>query len=178
MMQLFLSAWSVIADLCSTAADTLFCSLVNRLVVMFSTSFLCPSSLVPNILPVSLIYVWLQLLQGIWYTQSVFFLSSTLSFGCTSILLVFWWGLTDVAIAWCFNICCTGSATPLKYGSVTIPLDFSVFFSLVFSFWDCCSFTSFMVQLGHPHLSSAFGDVLHLFLSVFWLWYDVVASIQ
>ena len=64
MMLLFLSAWSVIADLSSITADTLFCSLVNHLVVMFSTSFLCPSSLVPNVLPVSSIYVWLQLLQG------------------------------------------------------------------------------------------------------------------
>ena len=70
MIQLFLSAWSVIADLCSIIVDTLFCSLVNRLVVMFSTSFLYSSSLVPNVLPVSPIYVWLQLFQGIWYTQS------------------------------------------------------------------------------------------------------------
>ena len=81
--QLFLSAWSVIADL------ALFCS-VNRLVVMFSTSSLCSSSLVLNVLPVSPIYIymWLQLFQGIWYTQCVFLLS-TLSFGCTSILLMF-----------------------------------------------------------------------------------------
>ena len=89
MMQLFLSAWSVIADLCSITVDTLFCSLVNRLVVMFSTSFLYSYSLVSNVHPVSPIYVWLQLLQGIWYTQSVFLLFSTLSFGCTSILLMF-----------------------------------------------------------------------------------------
>ena len=65
MMQLFLSAWSVIADLRSITVDTLFSSLVNNLVMMFSTSFLCSSSLVPNVLPVSPIYVWLQLLQGI-----------------------------------------------------------------------------------------------------------------
>ena len=89
MMQLFLSAWSVIVDLCSITVDTLFCSLVDRLVVMFSTSFLCSTSCVqrvPNVLPVSPICVWLQLLQGTWYTQSVFLLSPTLSFGCTSIL--------------------------------------------------------------------------------------------
>ena len=89
MMQLFLSAWSVIADVCSITVDTLFCSLVNRLVVMFSTSFLYSYSLVSNVHPVSPIYVWLHLLQGIWYTQSVFLLFSTLSFGCTSILLMF-----------------------------------------------------------------------------------------
>ena len=57
MMQLFLSAWSVIADLCSIAVDTLFCSLVNRLVVMLSTSFLFSSRLVPNVLPVLPIYM-------------------------------------------------------------------------------------------------------------------------
>ena len=56
MMQLFLSTWSVIADLCSITIDTLFCSLVNRLVVMFSISFLCSSSFVPNVLPVLPIY--------------------------------------------------------------------------------------------------------------------------
>ena len=70
--------------------------------VMFSTSFLCSSSFVPNFLCFVDIYVWLQLLQGIWYT--VFLLSSTLSFGCTSNLM-FWWCLTDVAklaISWCF----------------------------------------------------------------------------
>ena len=89
LMQLFLSAWSFIAGLCSTVADSLFCFLVNRLVVMFSTSFLCSSNLVPNVLPVSLIYVWLQLLEGIWYTQAVFLLSSTLFFGCTSNILMF-----------------------------------------------------------------------------------------
>ena len=50
MMQLFLSAWSVIADLCSITVDTLFCYLVNHLVVMLSTSFLCSPSLVPNVL--------------------------------------------------------------------------------------------------------------------------------
>ena len=57
MMQLFLSAWSVNADLCSITVDTLFSSLVNCLVVMFSTS-LCSSSLVPNVLPVSPIYTY------------------------------------------------------------------------------------------------------------------------
>ena len=74
MMQLFLSAWFVIADACPTVVDTLFCSLVNRLVVMFLTSFLCSSSLVPSVLPVSPIYLymWSQLLQGIWYTQSFY----------------------------------------------------------------------------------------------------------
>ena len=70
VMQLFLCVWSVIADLCSIAVDTLFSSLVNRLVVMFSISVLCSSSLVPNVLPISPIYVWLQLLQGIWYTYT------------------------------------------------------------------------------------------------------------
>ena len=72
MMELYLSAWSVIADLCSIAVDTVFCFLVNRLVMMFLTSFLCSSTLVPIVLPVSPIYVWLQLLQGIWHTRSVF----------------------------------------------------------------------------------------------------------
>ena len=57
MMQLFLSAWSVVADLCFITVDTLFCSMVNHLVVMFSTSFLCSSSLVPNVLPVLPIYI-------------------------------------------------------------------------------------------------------------------------
>ena len=54
MMQLFLSAWSVIVDLCSITVDTLFYSLVNSLVVMFSTSFLCSSSLVPNVVVTAL----------------------------------------------------------------------------------------------------------------------------
>ena len=39
-MQLFLSAWFVIADLCSITADTPFCSLVYRLIVMFSSPFI------------------------------------------------------------------------------------------------------------------------------------------
>ena len=64
MMQLFLSAWSVIADLCSITVDTLFCSLVNRLVVMFSTSFLCSSSHVLNVLPVSPMYVVTALMKA------------------------------------------------------------------------------------------------------------------
>ena len=49
MMQLFLSAWSVIADLCSTVADSLFSSLVYRLIVMFSTFVLCSSNLVSRV---------------------------------------------------------------------------------------------------------------------------------
>ena len=68
MMQLFMSAWSVIADVCSVTVDTFFCSLVSRLVVMFSTSFLCSSSHVPNVLLVSPIYVWLHLLQELCST--------------------------------------------------------------------------------------------------------------
>ena len=40
-------------------------------VVMVSTSLLCSSSLVPNVLLVSLMQDILQVLQGIWYTQSV-----------------------------------------------------------------------------------------------------------
>ena len=52
MMQLFLSVWSVIADLCSTVADSLLFP-GNHFLVMFSTSFLCSASLVPHVLPVS-----------------------------------------------------------------------------------------------------------------------------
>ena len=88
IMQLFLFTWSVNADWCYITVDTLFCSLLNRLVVMFSTSFLRSSSLVPNVLPISPIYVWSQLLQRTWCTQSVVLLSSTLSFRCTSNLLI------------------------------------------------------------------------------------------
>ena len=62
--------------------------LVNRLVLMFSTSFLRSSSPIRNVLVLQK-NVWLQLLQSIWYTQSVIRLSLILSFGCTSILLMF-----------------------------------------------------------------------------------------
>ena len=75
MMQLFLSAWSVIADLCSITVDTLFCSLVNRLVVMFSTS-VCSCSCSPCFTNICVITA---------ITRD--FLSSTLSFGCTSVLI-------------------------------------------------------------------------------------------
>ena len=47
----------------------------------------------------------------------------TLSFVYTSIFLMFWRGITSVAI---FKIRCTSFVTPLTYGRVTIPLDFSV----------------------------------------------------
>ena len=52
---------------------TLFFSRGNRLVVMFSTSFLCSASLV-LVLPVSPMCAWLQLLRRIWYKQSLFLL--------------------------------------------------------------------------------------------------------
>ena len=87
LLQMFLS---VIADLCSTVSDFLICSRVNRPVVMFSISFLCSSSLVSTVLPVSPTYVQRHLLHGIhWYTLSLVPLFSTLSFGCTSIRLMF-----------------------------------------------------------------------------------------
>ena len=130
-----------------------------RLVVMFLTS-LCSSNPVPNVLPVSPIYVWLQLLQGVWYTQSVFLISSTLSFGLTSILLMFWWGLSDVAISCCFKIRCMGSVTPLTHGRVTISLDFSVFFSFFSLFFPS------EIAVLTPSLWSNFGT--HIFLVLWW----------
>ena len=46
-------AWSVVADLCSTFVEHFLASQVKRLDVTVSTNFLCSSSLVPNVLPVS-----------------------------------------------------------------------------------------------------------------------------
>ena len=59
-----LSARSVIADLCCTFVDHLPLSQVIRLIVIVLTYFLCSSSLVPNVRPVSpiaLIYRYLEL---------------------------------------------------------------------------------------------------------------------
>ena len=117
-----------------------------------------------------------------WYTQSVLCLSSSLSFGCTSICLRFLCGLTADVISWCFSLHCNGSVTPLKYDSVTIHLDFSLFFSLDFLCWFCCfSLIFIIVYLWYPHswralvmysssfrLSSGSGTMLlHLSNSVF-----------
>ena len=108
--QLYLSAWSVIANLCSPFVDHCLVSRVKCLIVMVWTSFLCSSSLVPNVM---LCYVThIVVLHGIRYTQPVLRLSSTLSFGCTSFCPRFLSGVTADAISWCFRIRCTGSISP------------------------------------------------------------------
>ena len=65
MMQLFLSAWWVIADFCSTVTNCLLCSQVNKFFGCDGLNFLFVllESCMFQIFSVLPMYMWLQLLQ-------------------------------------------------------------------------------------------------------------------